>query len=465
MKLQLLGAVAATALMAMPSIASADDNGWYLKGNAGYGIINDVDLTGGLIGDIEGEGNVAYGAGVGYDFGNNWRAELEGLQLWNDMGAIGQASNTKSSMRITPAMLNLIYDFEDLGDWSPYVGAGIGVAHAKMNSFVHGVPNTGFFNILNNVVCPTHNHCDFTDGDSNLAWQVLAGVGYDLSDNWTWDTNYRYMNIGDLDFNGTGANLQPPLLTTLGATNPLIAGATGADIHAVMTGLRYTFGAKAKEMAPPPPPPPPPPPAMETCWDGSQVSTLSACPPQITYTTCEDGTRVESGTACPVRYQTCWDGAQVTDLSQCTEAPELQQCADGTYTYDRASCVEIQALCSEQSRSEIIYYEFNKPQSPETEEKIRRILDTGQYCSVGNITVVGHTDSSGSRAYNQKLSEKRAADVRAELISRGINSGLIFSEGKGESQLFIDTGDGVKEQLNRRTEVLIRLDTIGTVTN
>jgi len=122
-------------------------------------------------------------------------------------------------------------------------------------------------------------------------------------------------------------------------------------------------------------------------------------------------------------------------------------------------------LCANEYRQEIIYYEFNKPQSAETHAKIQNVLDTAANCAVGNINVVGHTDSSGSAAYNLNLSRHRARDVRAELVKQGVAGDIITSEGKGETQLFIDTGDGVKEALNRRTEVLIRLNSTGVVTN
>ena len=56
MKHKLLIAAAATALMAAPSLASAqDDAGWYLKGAAGYGIGTDIDITDAIVGDAEAE--------------------------------------------------------------------------------------------------------------------------------------------------------------------------------------------------------------------------------------------------------------------------------------------------------------------------------------------------------------------------------------------------------------------------
>ena len=48
------------------------------------------------------------------------------------------------------------------------------------------------------------------------------------------------------------------------------------------------------------------------------------------------------------------------------------------------------------------------------------------------IIAVGHTDRFGSDAYNQKLSEKRAAAVKAYLVSKGIEANRIYTEGKGK---------------------------------
>ena len=120
-------------------------------------------------------------------------------------------------------------------------------------------------------------------------------------------------------------------------------------------------------------------------------------------------------------------------------------------------------MCGNEFRQETIYYEFDRGQSAETRSTIGRILDIGQYCNVGNIRVVGHTDSSGSAPYNLTLSQRRAKDARDELVRQGIDGARITSEGKGESELAVQTGDGVKEQLNRRTEVLISLNSDGVV--
>jgi len=50
------------------------------------------------------------------------------------------------------------------------------------------------------------------------------------------------------------------------------------------------------------------------------------------------------------------------------------------------------------------------------------------------IIAVGHTDRLGSDAYNQKLSEKRAAAVKTYLVGKGIEANKVYTEGKGEKQ-------------------------------
>jgi len=135
MKHKLLIAAAVSALMAAPSIASAQDgSGWYLKGAAGYGAGTDLDFTGGIVGDVEAEGNIAGNLGLGYDFGSNWRLELDGTSMWNDYGAISQVPSSFAKLRTDALMLNAIYDFSDFDKFVPYVGAGVGVVRLAASS-------------------------------------------------------------------------------------------------------------------------------------------------------------------------------------------------------------------------------------------------------------------------------------------------------------------------------------------
>lgn len=72
---------------------------------------------------------------------------------------------------------------------------------------------------------------------------------------------------------------------------------------------------------------------------------------------------------------------------------------------------------------------------------------------VSRVTVIGHTDSVGSEAYNQKLSERRAASAKAHLISRGIPAEQIDARGEGELNPSFPNDTAENRQKNRRVDV------------
>ncbi|MCF6220515.1 MAG: OmpA family protein [Robiginitomaculum sp.] len=450
MKLQLLTAAASVALLAVPTLASASDAGWYVRGNVGYGVMTDVDLTGDLLGNVQGEGNAAGSLGVGYAFGNNWRMELDATQLWNDMGAISQAGNTSSDMRITTGMLNAIYDFSDFGSWEPYIGAGIGIARGKLSAATYSQPTGTIAGPLNSPTCPGTNVCTFSDSDTGVAWQLLAGLGYKITDNLTWDTQYRYLNAGDFDFTGLGQNLQVPVgAGVLGTGSSIATSASGAGSHSILTGLRYRFGAKTKAAPPPPPTPIPTAPSYITCNDGSQALTISDCPKAVM-----------------AKTYLCSDGATtVTDLNNCPRqvvapAPPTFSCPDGTLVYDRASCPirQVVSICDAGATNFVVYFPWDKSQlTDQAKAVVANAAGIASQCGISNIIIEGHADSSGAQSYNLGLSSRRANRVESELRTNGITTSSITKSAKGETALAVNTGDGVREPLNRRTEVVIRL--------
>lgn len=74
-------------------------------------------------------------------------------------------------------------------------------------------------------------------------------------------------------------------------------------------------------------------------------------------------------------------------------------------------------------------------------------------CGNPAVSLDGYTDRSGSDGYNQQLSERRAAAVRAYLNSHGVPDGTITAKGLGEVNPRVPTADGVRELQNRRVEI------------
>lgn len=75
---------------------------------------------------------------------------------------------------------------------------------------------------------------------------------------------------------------------------------------------------------------------------------------------------------------------------------------------------------------------------------------------VESISVVGHTCNIGTDAYNQKLSERRAAAVKNYMVGKGVNASLIQASGKGESQPVADNKTEAGRVKNRRVDIEIR---------
>ncbi len=97
-------------------------------------------------------------------------------------------------------------------------------------------------------------------------------------------------------------------------------------------------------------------------------------------------------------------------------------------------------------------FDFNKAVlRPAGKAKLDEVVAKSKQLKLEVILAVGHTDRIGGDAYNQKLSEKRAAAVKEYLVSKGIEANRVYTEGKGKKQPV--TGDKCKG--NTKSKALI----------
>lgn len=90
---------------------------------------------------------------------------------------------------------------------------------------------------------------------------------------------------------------------------------------------------------------------------------------------------------------------------------------------------------------------------PEAKAKLDDLVSKTKGVNLEVIIAVGHTDSDGSDAYNQKLSVKRADAVKAYLTEKGIEKNRVYTEGKGEKQPVADNKTREGKAKNRRVEI------------
>ena len=106
-----------------------------------------------------------------------------------------------------------------------------------------------------------------------------------------------------------------------------------------------------------------------------------------------------------------------------------------------------------------VLFDFDKSVvKPEGKSKLDDLSNKVRGVNLEVVIAIGHADSIGSDAYNQKLSVRRAESVKAYLVSKGIEPNRVYTEGKGEKQPVADNKTREGRAKNRRVEI----EVIGT---
>ncbi|GAB5390412.1 MAG: hypothetical protein Alpg2KO_33800 [Alphaproteobacteria bacterium] len=105
-----------------------------------------------------------------------------------------------------------------------------------------------------------------------------------------------------------------------------------------------------------------------------------------------------------------------------------------------------------------VYFDFDSSSiRPSAAAKLDALAEQLDGLEDVGILVVGHTDTVDTRSYNNRLGMARAEAVKQALMDRGVAASIVNQmrlRSMGEEELAVDTGDGVREQANRRAIIL-----------
>lgn len=393
--------LAAFLLFSTVSVAPAEEaNPFYVGVFGGYVIPEDleVDADNESV-DVDLDDSWAIGAKFGYIIPQvKWlAAELEYTYLADQDFDVSGVDGDYSAHNV---MANLLFRYPG-GKIHPYAGIGLGVSMATIEA-------DGSAILGDDVI-----EGSIDEDDTAFALQLIAGINFEISENWSADLAYKYF-YSEYEFENVDVD---------------------AASHLITVGLNYHFGGTKEQIAPPPPPPPAPEPVVEPDTDGDGViDKLDQCPDTPA------GVKVDE-VGCPL--DTDKDG--VYDyLDKCPDTPiELKVDKDGCPI---KVTINLNVL-----------FDFNKSDlKPQYHEEIKRVADYMKAYPWEKATLEGHTDSKGADAYNEKLSQRRVDAIKNYLVEKfGISADRLTAVGYGESKPIAtnDTEEG--RQLNRRVQAVM----------
>jgi len=337
---------------------------------------------------------------------------------------------------------------------TPVIGYNIAEGNLGLDNYAaYGaeLQYNGFDSIIKPELSVIYSKADFKDSnlDSDVWRTALNGVyEYDEYDSFTplAKAGIGYENMADSASNplentnsafldlGVGAKIPVTDMIALKLEAIYMLKYNDARYDSnllVLAGLNIAFGEKAQKAAPVVAP-------VAAIIDGDDdkdgvLNSKDNC----LYT--EAGAKVDVlGCALPVvNHDTDNDGVLNAD-DICPNTPAGQEVnSDG--------CPSITNLnINFENNSAVI--------TKESEARMQKYADFLIKNSNYSAKIVGHTDSKGSATYNQKLSEKRAQAVEADLIARGTNAKQLTSLGKGETNPIADNATAEGRAQNRRIE-------------
>ncbi|MBF0166738.1 MAG: OmpA family protein [Alphaproteobacteria bacterium] len=216
--------LSAALLVGLSGAAQAQQagSGIYTGLMGGYNWLQDSDIKGnGVNAKADFDGGFGVLGALGYDYGRfNWgnlRAELElgyrqnGANSVSGTGIVSGPGSLSGDVNVFSGMVNGLWDVPVTFPVRPYLGAGIGAARVNVDN----VKRAGVSQI--------------DDSDTAFAYQGIAGLGWEITNNWRANLDYRYFSTLDLGLKSAAG----------------VAVDAEYHAHTVMVGFAYKFAAPA----------------------------------------------------------------------------------------------------------------------------------------------------------------------------------------------------------------------------
>jgi outer membrane protein OmpA-like peptidoglycan-associated protein len=114
--------------------------------------------------------------------------------------------------------------------------------------------------------------------------------------------------------------------------------------------------------------------------------------------------------------------------------------------------------------SDVLFDTAQSTLKPDARERLMKVANILKTHPELKISIEGHTDSVGTNEYNQGLSERRASSVKSFLALQGVPAQMMTAQGFGEEQPVASNDSASGRQQNRRVELVVSGDTIGSTT-
>ncbi len=448
--LAMLGAMAAGGTVRAGD-GGRQDAGFYASARGGFNWATDQRWLGqrnGFLARDDKKSGWAAGGAFGYDF-VPFRIELEYLHRDNGLsslnvrndGGLGLAGTgpralARGSTKATGVMTNGIVELNRDGTLRPWFGLGLGFVEVDGSAFLAA----GGRRIL-------------AGDDIVVGAQALAGLALRLGRRLSAEVGYRYLVTDKAQLGLGERHLQRQRYKS----------------HGLLFGLTWRFGGagtKAKKAAATTPAPAPEP--------APAAPAPVNHPPQAF----DDHVVAIAGQAVEIRPlandrdpdRSALDLVSVTDPAHGAlqrtggrlvyrSAPDFRGTERLTYRVsdghggEDAATIVIEVTAPEVGPY-LVFFDFD---SAKVRTDALPILDKAaadfRKYGFARIELVGHADRAGPDWYNDRLSLRRAESVKKAMIARGVPADAIVTQGRGEREPLVPTGDGVREPQNRRVEI------------